>query len=92
MPFNGVICFPTSGVEGVAALYEAFRGSGGQWGYAVTLLVLSIRLPVVWKVRKNSVVAFWLGQKCHCQFSITFFCIQFWKITENVWKLQKRVC
>lgn len=30
----GFICFPTSGVEGVAALHEAFqgRGGGGQWG------------------------------------------------------------
>lgn len=33
----GFICFPTSGVEGVAALYEAFQGGGGgggngQWG------------------------------------------------------------
>ena len=26
----GFICFPTSGVEGVAALYEAFHGG---WGY-----------------------------------------------------------
>ena len=28
----GFICFPTSGVEGVAALHEAFQGRGGQWG------------------------------------------------------------
>ena len=36
-PSIGFICFPTSGVKGVAALYEAFQvggggGGGGQWG------------------------------------------------------------
>ena len=43
-PSIGFICFPTSGVKGVAALYEAFQvgGGGGYSGeYAVTLLVFS---------------------------------------------------
>ena len=42
-PSIGFICFPTSGVKGVAALYEAFQvgGGGGRGEYAVTLLVFS---------------------------------------------------
>ena len=39
-PSIGFICLPTSGVKGVAALYEAFQvgggggggGGGGRWG------------------------------------------------------------
>ena len=38
-PSIGFICFPTSGVKGVAALYEAFQvgGGGGTVGSMLSL-------------------------------------------------------
>ena len=50
MPFSGVICFLTSGVEGVAALYEAFQGRGRVVGGMLLLYWSFLRLPVAWKV------------------------------------------
>ena len=58
-PSIGFICFPTSGVKGVAALYEAFQvGGGGAGGSMLSLYWSFLGLPVTWKVRKNAAVAF----------------------------------
>ena len=59
-PSIGFICFPTSGVKGVAALYEAFQvgGGGGTGGSMLSLYWSFLGLPVTWKVRKNAAVAF----------------------------------
>ena len=56
-PSIGFICFPTSGVKGVAALYEAFQ-VGGAVGSMLSLYWSFLGLPVTWKVRKNAAVAF----------------------------------
>ena len=82
----GFICFPTSGVEGVAALHEAFQGRGGGSGeYAVALLVFS-KAACYLESHKKCCCCILAWTKITLWVQHNFLLNTVWKITENVWK------